>query len=662
MDPPVVIYAVFTLMVYSNVFFEYDGFANFGNGYLKLGQESTDLYLYMLRYYNDRAFEADSVLKNWLNALTETIDYSRQGLRIDNDIIDGVNINYDLVKQRGFNTMVIEMQNDLAIPSLTNAISAQSTLAIEYNDHPEWNFKIANAPIDGQGTTSMRYYRWNLRWKLAKGDNASIWTYADDSTSTTKGWFDGNGNHLKTGRITAKKNIASSSQGHKMGATAMYDDLYKQLNLASNLPVGARVAVFQYPVLGFQKFADGSYQFIGLYTIGPDKGDKDTFGYDMSAFPYLLSIEGPNHAPLGTRFLHPWIDVEYSTDDETLKFGGEEGWDLDAYNDDKYEDAAQVLSLYEAEWKPAYDLVYFCSTYLKSIVETGLTLEQINADTVAFRNATNLLTTRRNEVVTLYDENYNLVYYRNLTSQYEVLVGHDVRTYLDSYLANQVNPTTEDLIIARKAKFLAEVENYFDIEALLYHECFLMLIGASDNHAKNMYPFKLKTLATGGRWQFRQDDLDTVLATDNNGNPTKKYHVEPGDLTTNGTDIYQGSSSVLWTLLRATSQARLRAMMVDMVNGLASMASAKGLAQGTLYETIFAMFNYYFWQNAAKYFPVLAYAEDATYGYVYGWSLNPGATYNGVYPLTQGIRQRNLKLKSNIGHFVVSYTYFLNTR
>ena len=225
-----------------------------------------------------------------------------------------------------------------------------------------------------------------------------------------------------------------------------------------------------------------------MYTIGPDKGDKDTFGYNTSTYPDLLSIEGPNHAPLGTRFLHPWIDVEFNLDDETLKFGGEEGWDIAAYNDSKYTNAVEILSLYEAEWKPAYDLVYFCSTYLRSIAETGLTLGQINANKAAFRNASNLLTTRRNEVVTLYDENYNLVYYRNLTSQYEVLVGHDVRTYLGSYLENQVNPTTEELITARKAKFLAEVEDYFDIEALLYHECFLMLIGASDNHAKKYVP------------------------------------------------------------------------------------------------------------------------------------------------------------------------------
>ena len=614
--------------------FEYDGSSNFGNGYMKLGQTSTDLYLYMMRYYNNRALDSQSVLKNWLNAMTETEELSRQGINTDNDIIDGTNINYELAKQRGFNTMVVEMANDVPIPSLTNNIVAQSTVTVEYNDHPEWNFKITNAPIDGQGTTSKRYYRWNLRWKLGSG---SIWHFADGSTLAKSGWFDGEGNHPKVGKITAKKNIASSSQGHKMGACAFYDDLYKQLNLEGDLLPGARVAVYQYPVLGFQKFADGSYLYTGLYTIGPDKGDSSTFGYDYNIFPDLLSIEGPNHAPLGTRFLHPWIDVTFDSDEETLSFGGQEGWDIAAYNSSKYPDTSALLSLYEAEWKPAYDLVYFCSIFLKSIAETGMTLEQINADVLTFRNSSSILGSRRNEVLTLYDDNYNLIFYRNLTNQYEILAGHDVRTYVDGYLVNMIDPTTEDLIRARKAKFEAEVENFFDVEAMLYHENFLLLIGASDNHAKNLYPFKLKSLAEGGRWQFRQDDMDTILATDNNGNPTKAYHVEPGDLTASGTDIYQGSSSSLWTLCRKVFQSRLRAMMADMISGLSSLAASRSLTKGTIHRTIFAMFDYYFWRNSAKYFPALAYAEDTTYNYVDVWALDPGATYNSVYPLTQAL-------------------------
>jgi len=77
--------------------------------------------------------------------------------------------------------------------------------------------------------------------------------------------------------------------------------------------------------------ADGTYTFIGLYTIGPDKGDSKTFGYDSSKYPQYLSLEGPNHNPLATRFLHPWTsDTIYNPDAETLEFGGQEGWDVDS--------------------------------------------------------------------------------------------------------------------------------------------------------------------------------------------------------------------------------------------------------------------------------------------------------------------------------------------
>lgn len=615
--------------------FQYGGTASFGNGSLRLGQTSSDLDLYMVRYYNNVVFEADSVLKNWLNTLTQTVEQSRTGLRQDNDIYDGVNMSYELVKQKGFNTMVVETEANMPIPSLDNtSVQPNTTLTVEYAQHPEHNFKITGAPCDGQGTTSKKYYRWNLRWKLGSG---STWTYADNSTSSKSGWFDGVGVNPKVSKITAKKNIASSSQGHKMGATAMYHELYKELNLTKDLPVGARVAVYQYPVIGFQKLSDGTYQYIGLYTVGPDKGDAGTFGYDTTLFPKLLSIEGPNHAPLGTRFLHPWIDAEYNVTDESLTFGGEEAWDMLAFPDKTYLTSAGILGLYESEWKPAYDLVYFCSTYLKSITETGLTLSAINEAPLDFRNGSNLIAGRRNEVVTLYDGDYNLIYYRNYTKQYEILVGHNVKDYLVGYLANTVNPTTSELVAARKAKFYAEAKDFFDIQTLAYHENFLFLVGASDNHAKNMYPFKLKTFANGGRWQFRQDDLDTVLATDNNGNSTKPYYVEPEDLTAGGTDIYQGSSSVLWTLFRATFQTEIKLSMQDMITKLKAIASRKNLSGAFEWQTVLNMFSHYFWDTSSKYFPMRAYSEDAVFGYLSVWVKGTGLTYNGVYPLSQSL-------------------------
>ena len=627
-----------------NAIFEYAGNASFGNGSLVMGQDSSDLYLYMMRWYVGRALEHRDVLANFLNTIKDGAVYNRNGVRADNDIMDGGSISYDLCRAAGYNCMIIETENDVPLPSLEYTTGAKTTLTMEYNDHPEWNFSVENAPIGGQGTTSMRYYRWNFRWKMKKD---CVWHYADGTVETGKGGYIAGRSHPKAEKVTAKKNYASSQQGHKMGATAMYDELYEQLGLkAASLPATEdRVAIYQHPAMGFQKHPDGSYTFIGLYTIGPDKGDKSTFGYDTKAYPSLLSLEGPNHAPLGTRFLHPWTeDVDYDPAQETMTFGGEEAWDVDVcpYETDGTSDdwvpenKQQILSLLEREWKPAYDIVYYCSPFLRSLEEVGMTLEQLNASPDSFRNRMDILGNRKNEVLQFYDASYNLIYYRTKTKRYEILQSHDMLEYLSDYLTTQT-PDTSQLVLARAAKFRAEAGNFWSIDDACYHDCYCELTGASDNHAKNSYPFKFKTLAEGGRWAWRQDDLDTIMATDNNGQSTKSYSIEIGDVTSDGTDIYQGSSSVFWTLLGGVFLSEKRQMMTRMVNGLVSMAQRLGISGAYVHESVFNMFAWYFWDHSARYFPATAYNEDAAWSYITPWRIDAARTYNNVYPLTQAL-------------------------
>ena len=616
--------------------FEYSGEGSFGQGPLVIGQSSADVCLYTMRIYNS-VLESDAVLQNFLNSIIDGYDFTRSGVRHDNNILDGGEISYDLCKAAGFNTMVIQMANDMNIPSLTNSTGGSSTVWFEYADHPSWNVRIDNAPIDGQGTTSMRYYRWNLRWKLK---DAAVFHYADGTTDNGKGYIAGKSLHPKVKRIVAKKNVASSMQGHKMGACNMYDELFEACGLKATLPNNdVRVAVYQYPFFGFQKFSDGTYEFIGLYTSGPDKNDPGTRGYDYITYPSLLCIEGPNHAPLGTRFLHPWIDAAYDYLQETLTFGGEEAWDVDAcrFSTDKASDAASILDLLEQEWKPAYDIVYFCSPYLMSLSEIGMTLVQINADPTAFRAGTGNVPNRKNEVLQLYDSNYNLIYYRNSTQRYEVLASHDMLNYLADYLGGVANPTTSQLKAARMAKFKAEASNYWSINAACYHEAFCELIACSDNHAKNTYPMKWQTLAQGGRWIWCQDDMDTILMTDNNGQQTKSPSVEVGDITQDGVDIYQGSSSAFWAII--TSQdgyySGVKDMLTQMVTQLVSLSVAKNIAGANIHESVLNMFNHYFWSESSEYFPCTAYNADGDWAYVDVWELNPTGVYNNVPPLRQ---------------------------
>ena len=633
--------------------FEYSGTGAFGSGPLRLGQDSADLCLYTMRVYN-KVLEAEAVKQNFLNSIIDGMDYTRSGVRHDNNIVDGGQISYDLCKAAGFNTMVVQMENDLDIPSLTHQTGGLSTVWLEYADHPTWNVRIDNAPISGQGTTSMRYYRWNLRNKLKK--SGAIWNYYDGTGDNVSGYIDGVGRHPKVNDIVAKKNVASSMQGHKMGACNMFDELFEACGLKSGLPEGARVSIYEYPMIGFQKFADGSYQFIGLYTVGPAKNDAGTRGYDTTTYPSLLSIEGPNHAPLGTRFLHPWIDVTYDYTNETLCFGGQEGWDVGAcrFSSDKAEDAANILALFEAEWKPAYNIAYFCSPYLVSLSEAGYgSLAALNSDIEAFRAGKNIYGNKKNDVLQLYDSSYNLIYYRTKTGRYEVLsdltdyntsyvevVTHDIKAYLGSYLTaitSSSSPTTAQLRAARIAKFKAEANRYWSINAACYHEAFCEMIACSDNHAKNTYPMKWKTLADGGRWIWCQDDMDTILMTDNNGQQTKSPSVEVGDQTQDGVDIYQGSSSSFWELINHADgfASGVKDMLNSMVNALVSLAVQYNVSGANVHESVQNMLAHYFFENSANYFPLTAYNSDADWSYIDVWELNPDATYNSVPPLRQ---------------------------
>lgn len=634
--------------------FEYDGTGTFGNGPLRLGQASADLYLYTMRIYN-QVLESESVKQNFLNSIIDGMDYTRSGVRHDNNIVDGGFISYDLCKAAGFNTMVIQMANDDDIPSLTNSTGGTSTVWLEYADHPTWNVQITNAPISGQGTTSMRYYRWNLRNKLKK--SGAVWHYADGTTDNVSGYIAGKGLHPKVNDIVAKKNIASSMQGHKMGACNMFDELFKAVGLGSGLPSeDVRVSIYQYPMLGFQKYSDGSYVFIGLYTVGPAKNDAGTRGYDTATYPSLLSIEGPNHAPLGTRFLHPWIDVTYDYTQETLCFGGEEAWDVGAcqFSTDKASDAANILALFEAEWKPAYNLAFLCSPYLVSLSEAGYnSLSALNADIDNFRAGHNIYGNKKNDVLQLYDSSYNLIYFRTSTGRYEVLADledydanynvattHNIKSHLGSYLTaitSSASPTTAQLRAARIAKFKAEADRYWSINAACYHEAFCELIACSDNHAKNSYPMKWKSLAQGGRWIWCQDDMDTILMTDNNGQQTKSPSVEVGDVTQDGVDIYQGSSSSFWEIINHADgyQSGVKDMLQSMVTSLVSLASQYNVSGSSIHESVQNMMQYYFWEHSAYYFPLTAYNADADWSYIDVWELDPTAVYNNVPPLRQ---------------------------
>lgn len=632
-----------------NVAFQFIGTSTFTDNnssynYVTIGQASTDFYLYMMRCY-DKALESSEVFANYLNAMIDTAESSRIGERADNAITDGGQISYDMVKKAGFNTYVVE--TDDPIPSRDNQSTdnLRVNLHLEYNNNPEWNVSIYNIPMDGQGTTSMLYKKWNLRDKIK--DANTRWVYPNYKGGTEErgkdGYIAGYGLHPKVSTITAKKNVASSPQGHKMGATAFYHELFEACEGLAMLPNDkCRVSVYQNPFIGFQKFSDGHYEFIGLYTVGPDKKDKKTFGYNATSdYPSLMMIEGPNHAPYMTRFLVPWTDdVFYNYAEETLSTGdssySQEGWDADiaaGYSTDDADDAQNIMGLFADEFKPAYDAIYYNSPYLASLAETGKTLEQINADITTFHSGTT--GGIKNANLTFYDADYNLVYFRYKTGKYEVLPKstHDMLAYLG--FEATAKPTKQQLLDARAAQWKDKVFAVVSKQEALFHESFCDLLGVSDNHAKNTYWRKFAALTAGGKWGFNQDDLDTIFETDNNGQDTKEYYIEPDDVNADGGLTFQGSDSAFWYALRLHCKDELRDKMRLIVEKSVELAGKYKVSTTTTQGSLFNLIGYYFWQHSAKYFPATAYNEDSMFAYINVWLQDPTKPYNNVMPLTQ---------------------------
>ena len=666
----------------SNICFSFDGSSSFGNGNMVIGQPDTDFYLYKMRVYGS-ALEAQAVFNNFLNCVFDGVEFTRTQLNAENNVLDGDIVDYTKVKAAGYNIMVVTTPNNVAIPSFFNNVTVKGcAVRFEYAGEEEKNVTVDGVDMDGQGTTSKKYFRWNLRWKTS---DETVWTYGDGTSETGKeGHFIKDESHARVDRITAKKNIASSPQGHKMGLTGLYNDLFHAINaVADGLPDQTfRVAVFQFPFVGFKyNTENGQYDFIGIYTVGPDKGSKVTFGYKKKVYPNCLSIEGPNHAPRGTRFLTPWADVEYSPADETLNMNEDEAWDCDyvkyettyGKNGESYpDDWAAIRALYESEWRPAYECVYNNSPYIASYQEVIAGLNDPSIDTLeklltianasAVKGAKAVGMTLANEYITFYDSSYELYFYRRAAGRFVSVAAyntetgdnlvHNALTGLSAYLteaADPTHPTTAEIIAARGARFHATAGDYFDIDQTLFHYCFCIIWAVTDNFAKNSYPQKFLLLSesgAGNRWGWRQDDLDSVLMTDNNGTNTKKYSVEHLD-TFDNTQIFQGGDSALWVLIKEWFQTETRDMMSLIASAASTLANRLGIQGSGEHESLFNLTSYYCWDHSAKYFPATLYEKERRWSYIEPWLLagtvQPGSSdlypsaYNGVAPLTQAV-------------------------
>lgn len=590
---------------------------------MKFGSETADTLWYKARVY-DRGFESYDALKNYINSLPSTKAKEEAKAKIEAPLDDSYKVTYDECVKNGLNTMVVEIiGQDQTVPSIANPSAKTCNTWIKINNPIEGELDadfarlfsgeiIEGETIEGQGTTAMTYARWNFRWKLSSKYNKR--------------------------RITAKKNFASSMHSHKMGATRLFNDLNRAIVGPND--ADSRVAVYQYPVYGFQKIlVEGTadqylYEFIGLYTIGPDKGDKATFGFDGEYESTLIHLEGTDHTPKGVGFDYPYGELGYSGSAEALGAVNATGavvaaWECGAAGDyDPKDDPTETKAMLDAEFRPAYDVAEKNSTYILGVTET---LEEMNANISAWQAKKDAEGRSYADLMFFTDGVYDLYFYNTRTQKYEargINMLDDLGVSVDGL---SLDEKTELFKAKRRERFVANWETYWHKNDSIFHYAFVLLFGATDNFKKNTYPYKYRPIAEGGVYRWRQDDLDTLFDINNQGLAAKIYSILVGDKTDTGSgSIYRGDTSAFWTLIKECFPTEIKAMVHAILD---KMVELSPYGNNTL-EKLVGCVRYYFWDKAQAYFPASAYSKDAEWTYEDTWA---AGLYKEVNPLQQSL-------------------------
>lgn len=599
--------------------FEWSSGDNFDtSATVKIGSNTADIYLYKLRVYNT-GFEWPAVVQNYISCLPDSDSKKAAYERINSVTFGGV-IDYDKVVNGGFNYFLLRLPEGAKLPSALSKVSVKGCrLFVDIKQKPDFviNGTYEDVETEGQGTTAMNYFRWNLRWKT-------------DSV-----------------RITAKKNFASSMHSHKMGATALFNDLNRQI-VGPNEADG-RVAVEQFAAYGFIEIpiegAAGQYIYepIGLYTIGQDKGDKPTFGYNHPDYKKtLIHLEGTDHNPKGVGMDYPLGKLSVVTNSDgdanlgVLKTDGTvaAAWEIGACGSAKTD--AERLAYLQQEFFPAYDCDYRNTSM---IIGFDATVEDANAVASQLRgmDAGNGFTV--GDCLIWFNGEYKTYYYDVVEEKYlpdGIHLLDDLGITEESLEGLTVEEKNATICALRKDRYRAEMENYWHLRDSLFHYCFIVLFAATDNFKKNTYPYKFGTLESGSRWRWRQDDLDTLFDINNQGLANKIYSLMNGDKS-GITHLFRGNNSYHWLNIQQYYDTEIRSMMREIMTAMANLCPT-GYGESLIEKCIGCIRNY-FWDKAQGYLPASAYNLDAEWTYEDAWAAMVKGQYDspGVHPLGQSL-------------------------
>lgn len=451
-----------------------------------------------------------------------------------------------------------------------------------------------------------------------------------------------------------------------------------------------RVSVRQEPFMFFVKPRnDQPEKFYSFLTWGASKGDKPTFGYNKNFTPNFVMIEGADNDGSMVRCKVPWDNTHctqsFDSDNvvkDAIKYTGDsfEQYEISMGDDSKemigehWDGENPCLKMFKDMMNFIYlhriDIEHWKGTY-ETLKTQSFESKELNklywVDTDSTNNGTNsLLYGEPGKVAKKYDLfRYNTGdetpgwvpaglwveptentpgYYKTLnlktqlntnlsglnTEDYNEEFKKDRGEYFKNGYKNSKNhPYGFDI------EYPNGIEDFLDLNDLLFHQQFLKLLAGTDNWGKNTYIYnsgiyynQVNGVYSGGsakyegldKFRFFQDDLDTIFNIDNYGKKTKPYWIEEGDHDENNNNYWNASDSGFYGLVKYAYSEKLKSTMNDI---LANMGALGGSP-----EQCFA--NYY--QNKAhNHFPEIAYNVAAEKTYIDAYYRGDGkASRNGL--------------------------------
>ena len=384
------------------------------------------------------------------------------------------------------------------------------------------SYEAQNVQFDVQGTSSQGYPRRNYKGKFKKeADNS--WKYTDGPLKgkeigeeneyegkTYKNYY--MDNHYSESTFTWKADYMESSMTHNTGYASFVKTLYSKHpleDLGAGIDVtDRRTTVYGFPMIVFQKKADGSYEFIGRYNYNLDKGCNNVIGFK----------EKTNHPYVPGKKISEVAECWELCNNQ----GGRTSFTVTNFEELDEKGKLAVLNDFEYRYHPdeddiddALELKGDFASMTQTQINSFLLEKYENLRKVAsWLESTNTLNATGAELPQMYEH----------AGQF---YSHDTAEY-------------------RFAKFSKEFNEWFDQEYCAIYFIMTEMLLLYDSRGKNMMLATWGPHKEGGNyiWYPIFYDIDTQLGVNNSGVPSWEYDVEPSPF--DGPGVFSTANSVLW--------------------------------------------------------------------------------------------------------------------